>query len=119
MRKIRFISIDTQKLRERVAVTPSDVERYYNDNIDQYSTPEQVRASHILLKTEGKDDAAVKKQAEDLLAKIKGGADFAALAKQYSEDEQQAERRRPRAASQRAGWCPSSTRSRSSCSPAR
>ena len=46
-----------------------------------------MRASHILLKTEGKDDAAVKKQAEDLLAKVKGGADFAALATKFSEDE--------------------------------
>ena len=30
----------------------------------QYSTPEQVRASHILFKTEGKDEAEVRKQAE-------------------------------------------------------
>ena len=37
----------------------------YNANIEQYSTPEQIRASHILLKTEGKDDAAVKARAED------------------------------------------------------
>src|SRR4029079_13954738 len=56
-------------------------------NIQQYSTPEQVRASHILLKTEGKDDAAVKKQAEDLLAQLKKGADFAELAKKNSQDE--------------------------------
>ena len=39
------------------------------------------------MKTDGKDDAAVKKQAEDLLAKVKGGADFAALATKFSEDE--------------------------------
>jgi hypothetical protein len=45
------------------------------------------RASHILLKTQGKDDAAVKKQAEDLLAKAKSGADFGKLASQYSEDD--------------------------------
>ncbi len=64
-----------------------DVQRYYEDNKQQYATPEQVRASHILLKTEGKDDAAVKKQAEDLLAKVKGGADFAALATKFSQDE--------------------------------
>ena len=51
------------------------------------STPEQVRASHILLKTEGKDDAAVKKQAEDLLAQIKKGANFEELAKKNSQDE--------------------------------
>jgi peptidyl-prolyl cis-trans isomerase D len=51
-----------------------------------YSTPEQVRASHILFKTDGKNDEAVKKKAEEVMAKVKAGGDFAALAKQYSED---------------------------------
>lgn len=46
-----------------------------------------MRASHILLKTENKDEAAVKKQAEDLLAKVKAGADFGELATKFSEDE--------------------------------
>ena len=35
----------------------------------------------------GKDDAAVKKQADDLLAKAKAGADFADLATKFSEDD--------------------------------
>lgn len=91
-RKIRFIPIDMQAMRDRVTVTGQEISRYYNENIDQFSTPEQVRASHILLKTEGKDDAAVKKQAEDLLQRIKAGADFAQLAKQFSEDEGSAEK---------------------------
>lgn len=86
-RKIRYALIDTQAIRERITVTPQDVQRYYEDNEQQYSTPEQVRASHILLKTEGKDDAAVRKLAEELAAKARAGADFAELAKQYSEDE--------------------------------
>ena len=68
-------------------MTGQQIERSYNDNIQQYSTPEQARASHILLKTEGKDDAAVKKQAEDLLAQIKKGANFEELAKKNSQDE--------------------------------
>src|SRR4026209_1450910 len=76
-----------QAIRNRTQVSPQDVERAYEDNQQQYSTPEQVRASHILLKTEGKDDAAVKKQAEDLLAKVNGGADFAQLATTHSEDD--------------------------------
>ena len=86
-RKIKYALIDLQGIRQRTTVTAQDVQRYYEDNQQQYQTPEQVRASHILLKTEGKDDAAVKKQAEDLLAKVKGGADFAALATKFSEDE--------------------------------
>src|SRR5215813_5870480 len=85
-RKVRYLLIDQEALRKGVAVTGQQLERYYNDNIQRYATPEQVKASHILLKTEGKDDAAVRKQAEDILAKLKGGADFAELAKKYSED---------------------------------
>ena len=86
-RKVRYALIDVQGLRERVQVSPQDIQRYYEDNEQQYKQPEQVRASHILLKTEGKDDAAVKKQAEDLAKKAKAGADFAELAKKFSEDD--------------------------------
>ncbi|MEO6238167.1 MAG: peptidylprolyl isomerase [Vicinamibacterales bacterium] len=86
-RKVRYLTIDQEALRQRATVTGQQIERAYNDNIQQYSQPEQVRASHILLKTEGKDDAAVKKQAEDLLAQIKKGANFAELAKKNSQDE--------------------------------
>jgi len=86
-RKIKFLALDAQKLRERVIVPPQDVERFYNQNLEQYSTPEQVRASHILLKTEGKDENAVKAQAETVLAEARKGADFAELAKKYSEDD--------------------------------
>src|SRR5450759_3765574 len=50
-RKIRYLTIDQEALRQRATVTGQQIERSYNDNIQQYSTPEQVRASHILLKT--------------------------------------------------------------------
>jgi peptidyl-prolyl cis-trans isomerase D len=86
-RKIRYLLIDVEAMRAKVNVPPADIERAYNNNIEQYTTPEQVRASHILLKTEGKDDAAVKAKIEDLLKQARAGADFAELAKKYSEDE--------------------------------
>jgi len=86
-RKIRYALVDTNALREQTPVGEGEIRRHYDDNVDQYSTPEQVRASHILLKTEGKDEEEVRTQAEELLAKAKGGADFAELAKQFSEDE--------------------------------
>ncbi|UOQ80698.1 peptidylprolyl isomerase [Hymenobacter sp. 5414T-23] len=47
------------------------------------------RASHILIKPEGttpEADAAAKAKATDILNKIKGGADFAAMARQYGTD---------------------------------
>ena len=87
-RKIKYAVIDTQSLRERTQVSAEDVKRHYEDNQQQYSTPEQVRASHILFKIEGKDEAAVKAKAEEVLAKVKApGVDFAKLANEYTEEE--------------------------------
>jgi peptidyl-prolyl cis-trans isomerase D len=86
-RKIRYLLIDIDAVRTKVTIPPADVERAYNNGIDQYTTPEQVRASHILLKTEGKDDAAVKTKAEEILKQARAGADFADLAKKNSEDD--------------------------------
>jgi peptidyl-prolyl cis-trans isomerase D len=89
-RKVRYVLVDVESLRQGIVVPSREVERYYNDNIELFSTPEQVRASHILFKTEGKDLAAVKAAAEKVLKEAKGGADFAELAKKYSEDESNA-----------------------------
>src|SRR5262245_25689997 len=86
-RKIRYLLIDIDAMRAKVVIPPADIEREYKNNEEQYSTPEQVRASHILLKTEGKEDAAVKAKAEDLLKQARGGDDFAELAKKNSEDD--------------------------------
>jgi peptidyl-prolyl cis-trans isomerase D len=86
-RRVRFLHVDAEALRPSMTVTPAEVEARYKQNVQVYTTPEQVRASHILFKTEGKDAAAVRKRAEDVLAKLKGGADFAAMSTQYSEDE--------------------------------
>ncbi len=85
-RTIKYLLLDRDQQRQKVVVPPADVQRFYNENIQQYQTPEQIRASHILLNTAGKDEATVRKQAEDILAKVKAGGDFAALAKQYSDD---------------------------------
>lgn len=86
-RKVKFLPISVQSIRTSLNISAQDIERAYNANIQQYQSPMQVRASHILLKLEDKDEAAVRKQAEDLLAQAKGGADFAQLATKFSEDE--------------------------------
>jgi len=87
-RKVKYLLVDRDQMRSKIMITPQEIESYYNQNVQQFQQPEQVRASHILLKTEGKDEAAVRKQAEDILKQAKApGADFAALAKKYSEDD--------------------------------
>ena len=85
-RRIKYLALNATALKPRMTATPEELQDLYKRNQAMYSTPEQLRASHILFKTEGKDEAAVKKQAETVLAKVKAGGDFAALAKQYSDD---------------------------------
>ena len=74
-----------QKVQERVAggAEPSqeDVERFYEQNkATQFTTPEQRCARHILFNKDQKE------KAEEVKKKLEGGADFAKLAKEYSQD---------------------------------
>jgi peptidyl-prolyl cis-trans isomerase C len=55
----------------------------YQANFEKFQVPAQSRASHILI--EKKDDNSIK-EAQELLAKIKGGAKFEDLAKEFSKD---------------------------------
>lgn len=86
-RKFRYALVDVDQVRSGLTVTDADVQDFYTKNIAQYTTPAQVRASHILFQTSGKDEATVRTQAEAVLAQARApGADFAALARQHSED---------------------------------
>lgn len=64
-----------------------DIEAYarssYNANQDKYAEPEQVRASHILIRT---GEANAKQKLQEILQQVKGGADFAELARTRSQD---------------------------------
>ncbi len=71
-------------------VSDDEIRQYYNAHQDQYTVKDQVRVRHILIAVpQGADaatDAKAKAKADDLLKQIKGGADFAALAKANSDD---------------------------------
>ena len=86
-RKLRFVLVDVPALKESFTPSDADVQSYYDYNIDRYTDPTALRASHILLRTEGKDPAEVLAQAEAIVAEARGGADFAELARQHSEDD--------------------------------
>ncbi|MBA2603609.1 MAG: peptidyl-prolyl cis-trans isomerase [Acidobacteria bacterium] len=86
-RKVKFALIDAQAMRGTIQVSPQDVEQHYQANQTQFSTPEQVRASHILFRTEGKDEAEVRKRAEAVLKQARADQNFAKLAAQHTEEE--------------------------------
>jgi peptidyl-prolyl cis-trans isomerase D len=90
-RRIRFVRVSPAELGATIAIPRADVERTYNERIGTYTTPEQIRASHILLTTEGKDDAAVRAEAEKIAKEARSGGDFAALARKHSQDETNAQ----------------------------
>jgi parvulin-like peptidyl-prolyl isomerase len=83
-----------RELKSKVAVTDEMVKKFYTDNPDKFETSEQVRASHILISTMDKDQNPLpedkkkdkEKLAKEVKAKADKGEDFAALAKQYSDD---------------------------------
>jgi peptidyl-prolyl cis-trans isomerase D len=94
-RKVKYAIVETAKSEAGVEITQDDLRTYYDQHRAQYQMPEQVKVSHILIKTplpgpDGKVDekgvAEAQHRAEDLLKQLKGGAKLEDLAKKYSED---------------------------------
>ena len=63
--------------------TEEDAKEFYSRNEQQFKLPEQVHASHILVKGEGEDSKA---RIEQAARELKDGRDFAEAAKEYSGD---------------------------------
>ena len=74
-----------QKVTPNIRISPSEVQAYYDQHKSEYKHPEQVQLSEILIPTPNPDDAAqvakAKSEADSIYQKLKGGADFAKLAK--------------------------------------
>jgi peptidyl-prolyl cis-trans isomerase C len=89
-RRLAVSTMVEKDISAKVAVTDAEIHEFYTSNPSAFTPPEQVHARHILIAVgEGADQAAkdtAKKKADDLLAQIKGGADFAELAKKSSDD---------------------------------
>jgi peptidyl-prolyl cis-trans isomerase C len=72
--------------------TPEEALKYYQDNKEQYASPAQYKVRHILFSTmdkpggQAKVEADAKAAALSALSQISQGKDFAALAKEKSED---------------------------------
>ena len=98
MQRDRALAELLMRQREQAAVDEKAIDAYarseYQAKPDRFKQPEEVQARHILLAVakDGSDDAQVKAKAEQLLTELRGGADFAKLAKEYSADKGSAAR---------------------------
>ncbi|HYR96583.1 MAG TPA: SurA N-terminal domain-containing protein, partial [Candidatus Binatus sp.] len=89
--RARYVVYRPADFLSQVEVKDGEVAEYYElHKEERFTEPEQVRARHILVKAapEAGDNtkAAARKKAQDLLAAVKAGGDFAALAKKSSDD---------------------------------
>lgn len=77
------------ELAGKINIGDQQAKKYYEDNIERFKVPEQVRLSHISIDTSGIDPnsdadqakAKLRSQAQQLLDQIRAGADFDELAK--------------------------------------
>lgn len=67
-----------KKVETESNVSDEDMKKFYEQNKDKFKTGEQIKASHILVKTE--------KEAKDILAQLKAGGNFEEAAKKSSVD---------------------------------
>ena len=89
--RLAYAELRLDQLAAQLQVADSDLREAYEKSKDRYVEAEKRRGRHVLIQVgpgvgDGKDDAAAKKQADEVLAKANGGEDFAALARQYSQD---------------------------------
>ena len=87
--QVNYIRLSISDIAKNIEISDEDVAKYYQDNIASYTQAEQRRVSHILIEfSEGDSDSesAAKVQAEDALARLAQGEDFAELAKELSSD---------------------------------
>jgi peptidyl-prolyl cis-trans isomerase C len=77
-----------ETVRKKVTVTPQEIEDFYANNPDHFEHPDIVRVRHIFIPFEAadKENAEVKRRMEELLGKVRGGENFAALAMEHSAD---------------------------------
>jgi parvulin-like peptidyl-prolyl isomerase len=72
-----------EQITSEVEVTDADIQAYYEENKSQFEQPASREVRHILVKTKAK--------ADQIHGQLENGADFAKLAKQFSQDPASAE----------------------------
>lgn len=87
---IRYLQFVPERYTDEISFSQEELEKYYRRHLDRFEIAEQVRAAHILVKVDPDADEAARAErrrlAEDLLAKVRAGGDFAELARSWSDD---------------------------------
>jgi peptidyl-prolyl cis-trans isomerase D len=82
---VQYIRISRGDVADSIEISAERLAQYYEDEKYRYLQDEQRQARHILIQF-GDDEEAARKQAEDLLMRIRSGDSFEALASEFSMD---------------------------------
>ncbi len=83
--RIDYIELDIQNIAATLEADEETLRGYYESHKDEYVTREQRRASHILIVMDDME-AAAREAAEAALKRVQGGEEFAAVARELSQD---------------------------------
>jgi peptidyl-prolyl cis-trans isomerase D len=86
-REAAYVFLKNNDLKKEIELSESEIDKYFKDNTAQFQNPEKVKVSRIYLPFANKDKALVQAEGQSVLAKVRAGDDFAALAKAYSKDD--------------------------------
>lgn len=85
---VDYLVLSSVLFTDKVLITDADIEARYAEKVKTLADNEQRRAAHILIKTtDSVKEADALAKIQDIEKKVKAGGDFAALAKQFSQDE--------------------------------
>lgn len=85
-KSMAVLVIDPANLQNSIQPTDAELQTLYRSTMDKFQVPERVRVRHILLKSDASNDKEIKAKIDDLERQLKGGADFADLARRNSQD---------------------------------
>ncbi len=72
-------------VQSKVVTTDEELQKYYNSHKEEFTKPGEVELAEIVFFLEGKKEEDVRTKANSALNALKGGEDFAAVAKKMSE----------------------------------
>ena len=77
-----------KNVKPNTTVSPTKVAEYYRTHREEFSSKQEVKLRMIMVPSRAEEGnaASQKAMAEEILAKLAGGADFARIAQMYSED---------------------------------
>ncbi len=87
-RDVIIANFVNNNIASKVTVSEAEIKTFYDQNPTNFTKPERLRASHILIGVDGKaaveDKNKAREKAEKLHKELAGGADFVTLAKENS-----------------------------------